>query len=158
MRRKDLEVTDRQALIKLVARCRVLRLGLADEKGIYIVPVNFGYEVKDDILWLFFHSAKEGRKASLLKDKAVIDFEMDCDHELIPSSSLCAFSYRYRCAMGQGCLKEILDCNEKAHAMRSFMLHQTAMESEFQKEQLSGCAVYRMEVIHLTGKSNGYAD
>ena len=41
MRRKDREVTDFDSIVRIIDKCDVLRLGLADGDYPYIVPVNF---------------------------------------------------------------------------------------------------------------------
>ena len=48
MRRTDREITDRQELLDVMARCDVCRLALNDESGYpYVVPLNFGMEERD---------------------------------------------------------------------------------------------------------------
>ena len=69
MRLAKREVTETEALRQILEDCDVVRLGLTDEDGMFIVPVNFGYELSEENgarkLRLYIHSAKEGRKAYL---------------------------------------------------------------------------------------------
>ena len=44
MRRKEREVTDYNKMIEILKSCDCCRIGLVDDKGAYIVPMNFGYE------------------------------------------------------------------------------------------------------------------
>ena len=44
MRRAKREVTDADALRAIVDACRTVRLGLVDAEGMFIVPMNFGYD------------------------------------------------------------------------------------------------------------------
>ena len=62
MRRKDREVTDLTALKFILDTCKVCRVGMVDEQGIYIVPVNFGYEFVDEIFENIFPLCKRGQK------------------------------------------------------------------------------------------------
>ena len=69
MRREKREITDISALKEILDTCRVVRIGTLDEEGVYIVPVNYGYEWEEapgekPVLKLYIHSAKEGRKAT----------------------------------------------------------------------------------------------
>lgn len=94
MRLAKREVTDAETLRAMVDACKTVRLGLADDDGIFIVPVNFGYtwnvpaqdpRIPSDAasmstragavaarsgaaphLTLWIHSATEGRKATAL--------------------------------------------------------------------------------------------
>lgn len=67
MRRKDREITDSLRIADIINRCTCCRIGFYDDGEIYVVPLNFGYEVKDDSYVFYFHGAKEGRKIDLTK-------------------------------------------------------------------------------------------
>ena len=43
MRRKDREITDFEQMRAILDACDCARLGLVDEQGAYIVPMNFGW-------------------------------------------------------------------------------------------------------------------
>ena len=44
MRLKKREVTDKKVLGEILEECDVVRIGAVDEEGMFIVPVNFGYD------------------------------------------------------------------------------------------------------------------
>lgn len=46
MRRKDREITDIEEIRDIIEKCKVCRLAMQDEEGLYLVPLNFGYEFK----------------------------------------------------------------------------------------------------------------
>lgn len=75
LRRKDREVTETNELIQIIDQCKVCRIGMQDNAGLYIVPMNFGYTYENNQLVLFFHSAKEGRKIQALKENSVVCFD-----------------------------------------------------------------------------------
>ena len=57
MRRTDREITDRQELLDVMARCDVCRLALNDESGYpYVVPLNFGPQGLEGGKHAGFHS------------------------------------------------------------------------------------------------------
>ena len=58
MRRKDKEITDRNAIESIIAKSRICRLAMVDDAGPYIVPLCFGFRNNT----LYFHSAAEGKK------------------------------------------------------------------------------------------------
>ena len=43
MRRKDREVTEMEEIQQIFDECKVCRIGIMDENGPYIVPVNYVY-------------------------------------------------------------------------------------------------------------------
>ena len=81
MRRTGREITDRQELLDVMARCDVCRLALNDESGYpYVVPLNFGMEERDGTLYLLFHGAMTGTKYDRMERDPRATFEMDCGH------------------------------------------------------------------------------
>ena len=63
MIRADREITDREQQLAILRDCDVCRIALNDPAaGVpYIVPLNFGVDVEDDEVYLYFHSARRGR-------------------------------------------------------------------------------------------------
>ena len=64
MRRQDREVTDLGAIERIIGDCKVFRLGMIDGTRPYVVPMNFGYSLRDGVLELYARSALEGRKVA----------------------------------------------------------------------------------------------
>ena len=77
MRRKDREVTDLGAIERIIGDCKVLRLGMVDGRRPYVVPLNFGFDLRGGVLELYCHSAPEGRKVEVLRRNPEVCFEMD---------------------------------------------------------------------------------
>ena len=77
MRRKEREVTDAGEIREILDECKVCRLGLSDEDGIYMVPMNYGYREQDGKLILYFHGAKEGKKVEMIRKDPRAGFEME---------------------------------------------------------------------------------
>ena len=61
MRRRDREVSGLQDRLDIIGLCDVCRVGMTDEEGMYIVPMNFGYKYENDTLVMYFHGSKDGR-------------------------------------------------------------------------------------------------
>lgn len=47
--------------------CRTASVAMIDRNVPYVVPLSYGYELKEDSLVLYFHCAKEGRKLNILR-------------------------------------------------------------------------------------------
>lgn len=152
MRRKDREVTDERALLKIIEECRVCRVAVQDEEGLYIVPLNFGYQFEDGILNLYFHSARDGRKVRAFQQCDKVAFEMDCGHELVEGNIACEYGFRYRSIVGGGIIKKLDSREEKEHALRQLMRQQAGIEAVFDERMLEAVFVYRLEVQWFTGK------
>lgn len=77
MRKARREVKDFDMIIKLIDKCQTVRLGLFDKTYPYIVPLSFGYEVKDRKIYIYFHCAKEGKKIDLIAKNNNVCVEFD---------------------------------------------------------------------------------
>ena len=155
MRRSDREITDFAQMLTILSQCDCCRVGLLDENGAYIVPLNFGYEVLDGKLILYFHGAKNGKKINLIKAQQKAAFEMDRKHQLVEGETACSYSFLYQSIMGNGIIQILEDFNEKLHALKAIMSHYSAKrEWEFKKEQADKIAVIKMEVTNWSCKAH----
>ena len=123
MRRSDREVTDRAEIARIIASCDCCRVGFAAEDGVYIVPLNFAYVETGALGALYFHGAKEGRKAGLIAARPKAGFEMDCGHRLNASDRACGYSFAYKSVIGTGVIAPVEDVEEKKRALAAIMAH-----------------------------------
>jgi nitroimidazol reductase NimA-like FMN-containing flavoprotein (pyridoxamine 5'-phosphate oxidase superfamily) len=154
MRRADREVTGTGDKLDIISRRKVCRLGMVDGDDPYIVPLNFGYEYAEGILFLYFHGAGEGRKIGILRKNRRACFEMDGEHQLIEGDVGCTYSFAYESVTGAGFVEFIEDREEKARILNLIMKHQTGKDRDFTYENapLDRVAVYRLKVESFTGK------
>lgn len=152
MRRKDREVTEIKQLMEIIESCKVCRIAMQDKDGLYIVPLNFGYEYKEENLTLYFHSAKKGRKIDALAENPSVCFEMDCAHRLIEDANACEYSYAFKSIIGNGLASMVDELEEKKKALSLLMLHQTGKEFLFDEERAALVAVFKVVVSSFTGK------
>lgn len=152
MRRKDREVKDIKELLQIIDKCKVCRIAMQDNAGLYIVPMNFGYVFENNKLVLYFHSAKEGRKITALKVNSDICFEMDCEHRLIKGDEACRYSYSFKSIVGNGKVVFIDDIDEKKFALSSLMKHQTGKDFIFDDRMVYSVCVFKILVQEFAGK------
>ncbi len=151
MRRKDLEVLEKEKLVEILDGCKVCRLGIAAEVP-YIVPMNFGYEWSDR-LTLYFHSAPKGRKIDLLAERPRVAFEMDCDHKLVEGSTACRYTYRYASITGEGRVRFLDDYADKLDALKAIMRRVTGTDAfEYDEPAVRSVAVFAVDAERVTGK------
>ena len=86
-------MTQIEEQLAILDQCKVCRVALQDKQGLYLVPLNFGYQYEDGHLILYFHSAKSGRKIDALQENSAVAFEMDCAHRLIEAENPCQYGY-----------------------------------------------------------------
>lgn len=157
MRLKKREIQEKSILMEIIEACDVVRIGLTDAEGMFIVPVNYGYDLDDCgeglKLTFYIHGAREGRKAEAFSRNPSVAIEMDCMHEVITGDYTCSYSYAYRSIMGTGTVRELTDKQEKLHGLTRIMKHIAPdAEIEFLPEMLEKTGVYCIDVTYFTGK------
>lgn len=152
MRRTDREITELKDLLYIVDSCKVCRVASQDETGMFIIPLNFGYEYTDEKLTIYIHSATKGRKVSAFEKSSNVAIEMDCEHSLVEGSIACNYGYKYRSIMGNGIISNIDTSDEKQRALTIIMKHQTGQNFEFNSDMVKSVLVFKIEVHNFTGK------
>lgn len=162
MRRAKREVTDSDELRAIIEGCRTVRLGFQDAEGVFIVPMNFGYDWTTNPdgtprLTLWLHSAREGRKAEAVARGgaagATVAFEMDIEDGVTIGDYSCAYSFAYRSIMGTGRAASVEDPNDKLHGLERLMEHLSPNAPvNFSPEAIERVVVWRIDVEQFRGK------
>ena len=150
LRRKDRQMTEEFAW-SVVDKCEYAVLAMtAEDGGPYCVPITIVRDGKT----ICFHSAKEGRKASILRTCPRVCLTCVGDTRMQPE----IFSTLYESAVAFGTVTEITDEDEKTAVLRLLCLrHAPEHMAGFPEEvaaNLRRTAVWRMNVEEITGKAN----
>ena len=158
MRRKDREVTDPVKIADIINRCSCCRIGFDDDGEVYIVPLNFGYEAKDNTYVFYFHGATVGRKIDLIHKKPKVGFEMDTDlavYAVNGSDVACKYTARFQSIIGNGIVSIVSDIEEKRRGLSLVMEHNTGKrEWDFDEKMINAVAVIKLEVIKMSCKEH----
>jgi nitroimidazol reductase NimA-like FMN-containing flavoprotein (pyridoxamine 5'-phosphate oxidase superfamily) len=154
MRRKDREVTELTGKLEIIKNSKVCRVAMSENNQPYIVPLNFGYEYRDDTLTLFFHGAHEGKKIDILKKNKNVCFEVDGEHKLIAGKTAAEYGFSFTSVIGFGTVEFIEDRQDKIHGLDMLMRHQADPDRKFDytEAQLDGTEVFKITVSSFTGK------
>ncbi len=157
MRRKDREITDFETIVSMIDACHIVRIGLLDKNEAdfpYIIPLNFGYQVKDGKICLYIHGARAGRKWDLLQQTQLCSVQMDVDDgmELIPTAR--DITERYRCVMGKARIR-LLSGDELVKGMEICVnRYEKCRNFDWNRKALDYVAVWELELSALTAKWN----
>ena len=152
MRKADREIKSRDEIIEIIKRCDVCRLAFNNGEYPYIIPLNFGIEVDDKKIILYFHSALEGTKVDIMKREMKATFEMDCNHELQYYEDRGYCTMAYESVIGRGKIK-ILSEEEKMEALKKLMAqYHKDKEAYFNPAAIPRTLVYCLEVEEMTAK------
>lgn len=151
MRRRDREIKEFDEIVKIIKKCDSLVLGLNDEGYPYLVPLNFGMDIEDGQLYLYFHCAKEGKKLDLIQKDNRATFEMDCNHNFILYKERMSCTMGYESVIGQGTI-EIVAEDKKYDALKILMRQYHAEDFQFNTDMIKVTTLLRLKVEKLTGK------
>ncbi len=152
MRRSDREIKDFATMIEIIKKCDVCRLALNDDGYPYILPLNFGMQIENEQLVLYFHGALEGTKYELIKKDNRASFEMDCGHRLIADEAKANCTMEYESVIGRGHV-EVLGDDEKMRALTILMQQYHKDGFPINKAVMAQTAVFRLVVESMTGKA-----
>ena len=105
------EVTERVLIEAMLKQFHHVNLGLHDTDGYpYVVPLNFGFEIVGDTLYLYTHFMKRGHKLDLMRNdpKVCLEFSMFND---FPDRPYKGHRHDYRSVIAKGEL-HIIDAKE----------------------------------------------
>ena len=155
MRRKDREVTGRDAILNMIKNCDVCRIGINYCGYPYIVPLNFGMKATESRIEFYFHGATDGLKYELLEKDPRVGFEMDCDHVLAsrPAEGYCTMNYGS--VIGIGHIEFIDDEASKLNALKIICDKYHPEGFKFNPAAVSRTRVFKLVVERLTAKAKG---
>ena len=131
----------------LLQRAEVLRLGLVDADGPYVVPVNFGYADGR----IYVHGPREGRRIAAIAGGARACFEAD-ECEVLPADRPCGYTSRFRSVIGCGTARLLEDPSAKRHGLDVIMRHYGGTGAGIPDAKLDITSVMEIEVESMDGK------
>lgn len=148
MRRKDREMS-REFAFEIADKCEYAVLSMTDQKNMpYCVPITI---VRDNDT-VYFHSAKEGEKITILRANPNVCVACVGDTR----RALDKFTTEFESAIIHGEASEVTSDEEKIHALRLLCeRHTPANMQEFDtaiERSLPRTAVWKIKIIDITGK------
>ena len=150
--RRELEVTDRQEIINILDKCKIVHIGMVDDGEPYVVPLNYGYTLEGDQLTLYMHGSLKGRKIDIMSRKPKIFFELCCDVTPFDGKVACQFGTAYASIMGSGTVEILEDVEDKKAGLSLFMKSQTGQDFAFNDKMVSAVNVMKVTVDNYTAK------
>lgn len=155
MRRKEREITDREAILGILRQASVCHIAWHDEPYPYILPMNYGLAEEGGTLALYLHAAHEGYKLELTRKNPHVAFEVLGAHQVRGLEAACSYTMDYASVIGQGILS-IVPPEEREAGLAALMRQVAAgREFTFDARALESVTVLRLDVQAITGKQNG---
>jgi nitroimidazol reductase NimA-like FMN-containing flavoprotein (pyridoxamine 5'-phosphate oxidase superfamily) len=150
VRRKDKAVKEAE-ISEIIKKCQVCRLALSLDDKPYIVPVSFGF----DGTFIYFHSARAGKKIDILSVNNNVCFEFESDVTLLSdATSPCNWSFSFQSVIGFGKVEELSTIEDKIIGLNHIMRHYSDKKWDFKNIPLSGLSVWKISIDSITGKQS----
>ena len=154
MRRVDREIIGLDNILAILDKCEIIRIGLCDGGKPYIVPLNFGYEVINEKVFIYMHCAAGGRKIDIINKNNNVCFEADCGYKLITAETACRYSAEYQSVIGEGVIEILKGEAQKIHGLGILMKRYGFNgKPSYDERALSNVTVLRISVYSVTGKA-----
>jgi len=157
MRRKEKEIQSREVLEELLRSAPVCRIGLApaldsegkDGQGYpFVVPVHFVHAEGR----IYIHSARQGRKISMLGENPRVCVEVDEFLGLKAAEKACDYGTRFRSLIAFGTARIVEETGAKRRALALLMEKYSGRSFDFSQQELEKVAIIEIRVEELTGK------
>ena len=156
MRKSDREIKDFSSVVRLLASCDTIRLGLNGRDYPYVVPLSFGLEVQDGKIVLYFHGAQEGYKHDLIAADNRVCVEADVLRGYRGTEH--SVTADYKSVIGFGTVERVESFEERVKGLQLLLDHcGTPGYSAEACAAAPRTVVYKIVLTHVTGKQR-FAD
>jgi len=100
MRHADREIRDKEIIKAILDMCDVINIGMFDEEYPYVLPVNFGYEYEENLVF-YMHHAVDGYKNRLVERNPKVCVVTHRFLDRVPNE-YDGSNHDYRCVMAFG--------------------------------------------------------
>ena len=148
-------LTDRREMEAIIRKCQVCHIAMVDPEGMpYVLPFNFGYD--EGIV--YFHSARTGKKITILKDNPNVCVEFSTDYLLRSQNEKvgCSYTMKYRSVLAYGKVEFIAEPDQKTRIMNLVMNHYVTGEFIYNPPSMNEVSCWIVRIDKLEGKINGY--
>ncbi len=155
MRRKDKEINDINELLKIIEKSKIMHLGLCQNNLPYVIPLNFGFQYNGEIIKIYFHSAKVGKKIDIIRNNNKCSVEMTSYYELEKGETACQWSAFYESVMIEGNILFVENEEDIKRAM-NLIMERYGFEGipVYEEKYIKSMYIFCIEVEAISGKRN----
>lgn len=130
MRHFEREVIDPLLIEEMLKMFDHVNIGINGEDGFpYVVPVNYGFEMRQDKLYVYTHFAKKGMKIDLIQKNPKVCLSFNAFHDF-PDCKYKGHYHDYRSVIAKGIIRLIDGHDDYATYKRGYELLYTCNHRE----------------------------
>jgi hypothetical protein len=140
---------------QIIRKCQFCSLAMVDESGSpYVIHMNFGFKNGT----VYFHSAPEGRKISVLNHNPRVCLSFSTDHLLRWQNIevACSYSMKYRSVLIRGEVEFIDDYAQKEDALSIIMGQYTDEQYSYSEPAIKNVSVFKVKAQTIEARAYGY--
>jgi uncharacterized protein len=144
-------LSEMEAIINEATVCYV---GMSDEAGPYVLPMNFAFENGR----IYLHAAPQGHKLDIIRCNPAVCINFNVGNELFHRHKEvgCSWGMKFKSVNAHGKVRFIDDYQEKYRIMKLVMLKYAGENYEFSEPAIRNVVVMQIDIEKLTGKVYGY--
>ncbi len=156
MVKKDLEITDKKAINKIIKEGRYSTLSLCRNNDPYIVTLSYGFDEQNNAL--YFHCAKKGLKLEFIKENPLVCGTIVDDRGYLFDQC----DHKYRSLVFFGKIQIVYDLEEIKNAFHIMINHLEKNPDEveariFKRENKYNSAyILRLDITEIFGKRSNH--
>jgi len=151
MRRKEKEITDRNIMDAIINRALSCHLSCCIDNTPYIVPLSYGYDGKS----VYFHSAQQGKKTSILMENPRVCLAFEIGMELIPDlDKACDWGVQFMSVIANGTAERLSNSADKHYGLNEIMKHYSGKSWDFPESEIGKTDIWKIEIETISGKKS----
>jgi len=145
-----LSQSHRQKAELVLATADYCTLAAPDTGGIYLLPINFGYN--DGCL--FIHSGKHGHKLEVFQDGTPVCFSIQHAVEVVPAPTPCKYTTHYMSLLGKGTITQLESYEQVQDGLNIIVAHYGAQPANYASADLDRVFVYQIKLESVSFKQS----
>ena len=152
MRRKDREITDFDEIVGVLKRCDACTIAMNDSGYPYQFTLNYGLQMEDQQVTLYFHSARQGKKLDLIAENDKASFTTVNPQEVIFCSETCKATMYFESVVGHGKIEFVEDPSDKRIALNAIVTKYLDTKIDAPDAILDLTCIFKLTIEEMTGK------
>lgn len=153
IRRKEKEIRDKNEVLSILEQAQYITIAMSRDNEPYLVTLSHGYDREQNCI--YFHCAKEGKKAAILNENNKVWGQALIDKGYVQG----ACDHLYATTHFMGKVNFVESFEEKRHALKIMVTAlddnpASLIEKQLTKKSIADVNIGRIDIEYMTGKKS----